>query len=126
MPTTDNLKWLGGIAAVAGLWVIVTPFVWSVPSEFRWLTVLAGIVIVLTAGYSAYTAHTEERVSRSVAYIAGLTGLFVIISPYAFQISEPNLLLNHFVAGGLVGILTGYSGYVAPAISAPKARGPAV
>lgn len=126
MPTTDNIKWLTGIAAIVGLWVIATPFVWDVPATFLWLAVVVGVGITVLSAYTAYRAHTVGRVSRWVAYLAGFGGLFFILAPYAFQISEPNLLLNNFVAGGLVAILAGYSGYVAPAVSAPTARGPAV
>lgn len=125
MPTTDNIKWLTGIAAIIGLWVIATPFVWDVPATFLWLTVLVGVEITVLSAYTAYKAHTAGQVNRWVAYLAGFGGLFFIMAPYAFQISEPNLLLNNFVAGGLIGILTGYSGYVAPAISAPGAGKPA-
>lgn len=126
MPTADNLKWLGGIAAVVGLWVIATPFVWGLGGRFLWLTVILGVVIAVLSGYTAYLATTEGRVRRSIAYLAAIGGLVVIVSPYAFQISEPNLLLNNFVAGGLIAILAGYSGYVGPAISAPGATDPAV
>lgn len=126
MPTTDNIKWLTGIAAIVGLWVIATPFLWDVPATFLWLTVVVGAGITVLSAYTAYVAHTKGQVSRTIAYLAGFGGLFFIISPYAFQISDPNLLLNNFVVGGVIAILSGYSGYVAPAISAPGARGPAV
>lgn len=123
MLTIENIKWFGGIAALGGLWVVVTPFLWPVPSAFRWTTVVVGLGIVLLAGYTAYEAHREARVRRYVAYLAGLAGLFVILSPYAFQVSHPNLLLNNFIVGGVIAALTGYSGYVAPALSARAPTG---
>lgn len=125
MTTIENLKTLGAIATVVGLWVIISPFLWSVPSSFLWTMVATGVVVTALSAYTAYVAHNERRVSRTVAYLAGFGGLFVIISPYAFQVSEPNLLLNNFVAGGIIAVLTGYSGYVGPALSAPEARRPA-
>lgn len=120
--SVENITRFTGLAALLGLWVVVSAFLWSVPGGYRWSVVVVGLAITVLSGYTAYLTHSGGQVRRSVAYLAGLGGLYVIMSPYAFGVSEPNLLLNNFVAGGLIGILTGYSGYVGPVVSTPEAR----
>lgn len=116
-PTINTVKKLCYVAAVLGLWVIVSPFLWSVPTGYVASTVLAGLLITLLTGYTAYQAGSG-RINRYYMYIAGLAGLYVIVSPYAFAIGTPNLLLNSFVSGGLIAVAAGYSGYVSPMVTA--------
>lgn len=125
-PTIDTVKKLCYIAAVLGLWVIVSPFLWSVPNTFVISSVIAGIVITVLSGYTAYQAGSSGNINRYLLYIAAIAGLYVIISPYAFGVGAPNLLLNNFVTGGLIAVTAGYSGYVTPIVTAVgPARQPA-
>lgn len=116
-PTVDTVKKLCYVAAVLGLWVIVSPFLWAVPTGYVASTVVVGLLITLLTGYTAYQTGSG-RVNRYYLYIAGIAGLYVIISPYAFAIGTPNLLLNSFVSGGLIAVAAGYSGYVTPMVTA--------
>lgn len=117
MASLKTVQWACSIAALVGVWIIVSPFVWAgLPGAFLGSNVVMGALIVILAGYTAYLASNDQPVKRYAAYIAGLAGLWVILSPFALGITNANVLFNNFVSGGVVAVLTGYSGYVGPAL----------
>lgn len=122
-PTIDTIQRLCGLAAIVGLWATISPFLWAgeVSGGFLWSSVVIGAVITLLAAYASYMAYSENQVRRYAAYLAGFGGLYVVLSPYFFGETAPNLLLNTFFTGLVIAILTGYSAYVAPAVTPPEA-----
>lgn len=59
----DDPLSVGGASLVAllGLWMIVAPFVFEVPTEAAfWNDVVVGALVALIAGYSAYEARDVE------------------------------------------------------------------
>lgn len=50
--------WSSGLAALLGLWMIVTPFVYAgVGTAATWSGVISGIVVAVLSGYNAYRAN---------------------------------------------------------------------
>lgn len=60
---TTTTKWLAGTNAVLGLWLIVVPFVFDVPTAAMWNAVIVGTLIAVFGGYNTYAA-TERSGSR--------------------------------------------------------------
>lgn len=125
MTTSDILRLINGIAVLVAVSMIVSPLLGAVLSAFLWGNVVGGVVIVLLAGYNAYLAHDGEPVNRYVAYLAGFGGLWLIMFPFGILVEAPNVLLANFLAGGMIAILTGYTGYVGPSVSDRGASGQA-
>lgn len=54
--------WVIGLAALLGLWMIATPFVYeSVSDAVLYSDVLSGAVVAILGGYDTYMAQREER-----------------------------------------------------------------
>lgn len=54
--------WVIGLAALLGLWMIATPFVYeSVSDAVLYSDVVGGAVVAILGGYDAYMAQREER-----------------------------------------------------------------
>lgn len=57
--------WASGLAALLGLWMIVTPFVYGVASAMMWSGIVSGIVVAVLSGYSAYDLNRSERATAA-------------------------------------------------------------
>jgi hypothetical protein len=57
-----SLAWLNWIAAVLGLWLIVSPFVagYTIVFDVVWSNFLPGVLIVLCSGLTGYFAMKAE------------------------------------------------------------------
>lgn len=55
-------EWGGWLAALFGLWVLISPFVLSgniASGNPYWINIISGIVVAILAGYAAYTLRTR-------------------------------------------------------------------
>lgn len=112
MPTTKYPKWLTVLSAVLGVWVIATPFVWSIPETMLYSNVAAGAIITLVAGYGAYLLSQDEPIHLAIPVITGVLGLWVLVSPFAFGEIVEAALASNVIAGILVFAMAAYVGYV--------------
>jgi hypothetical protein len=57
-----NLAWLNWVAAVLGLWLIVSPFVagYAIVLDVVWSNFLPGVLIVICSGLAGYFAMKAE------------------------------------------------------------------
>ncbi|MFB6186419.1 MAG: SPW repeat protein [Halobacteriaceae archaeon] len=60
--TTNSLgEWSGWIAAVTGLWILVSPFVLTgsiTAGTAMWSTIVAGVIAFILAAYTGYHLHS--------------------------------------------------------------------
>lgn len=115
-------KWASWLAAVVGLWVLVSPFVLGgtiASGVAMWSNVAAGVVIAVLSAYGAYAILTSAELETNSlkegsGWIAGLAGLWILVSP--FVLSGPigaGTAMWSTVAGGVVAlVLAAYAGYV--------------
>lgn len=57
-------RWAGWLAAIVGLWVLVTAFIWGSggpgnPTTLFWSNVAAGLVIAILASYAGAQASSS-------------------------------------------------------------------
>lgn len=110
---TEATKWLAGINAVLGLWLIAAPFVFSgVPQTSVWNAVIVGALIAIIGGYNWYLTTQDKEVSTSGAGLNTLLGLWLIAAPFLFN-PGTTMLWNNVIVGAAVAILAGYNTYVA-------------
>lgn len=58
---SQTLEWAGWIAALFGLWILVSPFVLTgsiTGGNPYWSNIISGIVVAVLAGYAAYGLRT--------------------------------------------------------------------
>jgi hypothetical protein len=114
-------KWASWLAALVGLWVLVSPFVLSGSigsGTAMWSNVAAGIVISALAGFGAYSFRTAAEVAANTpgewsGWIAALAGIWIVVSPFVLSglIATGTVMWGNVVAGVVALILAGYTGY---------------
>lgn len=118
-------KWASWLAALVGLWVLVSPFVLSGPiasGTAMWSNVVAGIAIAVLTAYGAYSIRTAAETSSNSlgewsGWIAALAGVWILVSPFVQSgtITAGTPMWSN-VAGGLVAlVLAAFAGYSHPA-----------
>ncbi|MFB6075199.1 MAG: SPW repeat protein [Haloarculaceae archaeon] len=61
-----SVVWTSALAALLGLWMIATPFVYSgVSSTMMWSGVISGVVVAILSGYDAYDANRSGRTAAA-------------------------------------------------------------
>jgi hypothetical protein len=114
----------GWIAALVGIWVLITPFFWGTATGsgawggggawLYWSNVISGIVIAILAGYSARSGNS------GAGWLAALVGIWVLITPFFWGAMSGAglawwggggawLYWSNVISGIVVAILAGYS-----------------
>lgn len=107
-----------GLAALVGLWVLVSPFVLSGPfasGTAMWSTVVAGVLIAVLAAYGAYAIRTsvDDSTAEWSGWIAALAGVWILLSPFVLtgSIGSGAPMWSSVVGGVVALVLAGYAGY---------------
>lgn len=106
MTQSGTMKLLSGLAALVGVWIVLSPFTFASTETALWNNVIAGAAILLLAGYNYYRLINEQATMVGAMALVALLGLWTIIAPFAFQIGSEALLWSNVVAG-LLGLLFG-------------------
>lgn len=117
--TGSLTKWASWLAALVGLWVLVSPFVLSGPftsGTAMWSNVVAGIVVFVLAAFAAYelrTAVPGSEWSEWSGWLAALAGLWILASPFVLtgSITAGNPMYSNVAAGIVAAALAAYAGY---------------
>lgn len=114
-------KWGSWLAALVGLWVVVSPFVLTgsiADGTPMWSNGLAGIVVLVLAAFGAYTVRTSAETATNSAgewsgWVAALAGLWILVSPFVLGgvIQEGAAMWSNAAAGVVALILAAYAGY---------------
>lgn len=121
LPTESGsfAKWASWLAAILGLWVLVSPFVLT--GEIATGTpilsnVIAGILVLVLGGFGAYTLRTttpgENEPAELGGWIAAIAGLWILVSPFVLsgEIASGTPLYSNVVAGFVALVLAAYAG----------------
>ncbi len=120
-PSGSTAKYACWLAAVVGLWVLVSPFVLSGAigtGTPMYATVVAGLLVVVLSGFAAYAIRTGAETAafstpEIAAWLAALVGLWVLVSPFVLSgtIASGTPMWSSVGAGIVVAILAGYVGF---------------
>lgn len=111
----DVAGWAGWIAALFGLWVLVSPFVLSGAlgsGSALYSNVISGIVVAVLAGYAAWTHQADGHMAPAWSgWIAALAGLWILASPFflAGPIGAGAALYSNVIAGVIALVLSAYA-----------------
>lgn len=107
-------KYASSIAALAGLWAFVAPFLWEVGGALTWSNWAAGALVAVLAGYNAWWLHAEESAYDPAATLALLAGLWLVVAPFLLSAGVAAFQWSTVAAGALTAVLVGYGLYSAP------------
>jgi len=111
----DVESWSGWIAALFGLWVLISPFVLA--GSFgsggaMYSTVISGIIIAVLAGYEATSLQRAGLTGRAWSgWIAALSGLWILASPFFIggAIGAGGPLYSNVIVGFVALVLSAYA-----------------
>lgn len=112
MDSDKYSPWLSLLSAVLGLWIIATPFVWSLPETLYWSNIAAGAIIALVAGFGAYRRFQDAPLHLAVPIIVAVLGLWVVVSPFAFADVAQGAVASNVIGGILVLAFSAYVAYL--------------
>lgn len=109
------------LAALVGLWLIVSSFVLTGSIESgtpMWSTVVAGVIILVLPAFAAYAIRSTAEAAKNstgelAAWLAAIVGLWIIASPFVLTgaVESGTVLYSNIGAGAIAFILAGYAGY---------------
>lgn len=117
--TGSLAKWSSWLAALVGLWVLVSPFVLTgtiASGTAMWSNVVAGVLVLVLAAYGAYEHRSSAAASGATewsGWIASLAGLWILVSPFVLTgtIASGNPMYSNVIAGLVAAVLAAYAGY---------------
>lgn len=132
MDPAEQGKWLSGIVALLGIWLLIQAVWFELVAAQFWNDAIVGALLLALGAYNYYRRAAEETGNVGVAGLVALFGLWLIVSPFLLTPSVgavevgANVSFWNDVFVGLVALIVGaYSAYTARETSgtvAPTAR----
>jgi hypothetical protein len=116
---SESGKWISAIIALAGLWLVIEPFLIDpiIMGNF-WNDIVVGVLLIVLGGYNYYRRTNEKLGSTAAAALAALLGLWLIVAPFVYDldigVAEVTTELgfwNDVIVGLIVLLLGAYSAY---------------
>lgn len=107
-PSGDMVRWASGLNIIAGLWLIISPFVlgFSSHTTVMWNAVVVGVIVAVLAAIRASGRYDQPWLS----WINVLLGIWLFVSPWVLgRASITSVLWNSVVLGVIVFVLAGWS-----------------
>jgi len=128
----ENGKWVSGLIALLGLWLVAAALVFEMVEANFWNHVLVGALLAAVGGYN-YVRRSDRRMgNKAAAAFAALLGLWLIVSPFVVdtEIAGTDVeavtevgFWNPIIVGGIVFLLGAYSAYEAREIRSARTTG---
>lgn len=120
---TDVMQWVSALAAIAGLWIVASPFLYGATDTAYWNNTLVGTGIFLLAGSNFLRLTRDRLASVGAASLAVLLGLWVVVSPFLIEMGSGTLGTSTTIAGLVVVALSAYNAYANRRATAPQRAG---
>lgn len=117
---TDAIQWISALAALVGLWIIASPFVYEATDTAYWNNTLVGTGIFLLAGYNFVRLSRDRLASTGIASLAVLLGVWTAISPSLLEMGSTTLATSTTVSGVIVALLCAYNAYTNSKADTPE------
>ena len=75
-------KWLSGIIALIGAWMILQGFLFDMVASQFWNDVIVGALLLLAGGYNYSRRGRDQVGSVGAAAVAALLGLWLVAAPF--------------------------------------------
>ncbi len=108
-PAANTVRWASGLNALAGIWVIIAPFVLGysvVTGVAKTNDVVVGFVVLVLAAIRFFGAYIQAWLS----WINALLGLWLIIAPFVLGYSPVQAaMVNDIIMGIIIAVLATWS-----------------
>lgn len=100
--TINQAKTASGINILAGIWLIIAPFVlgYSAVPESTWNDVIVGAAVIIVAAIKI----SKPLSAAGVSWINVLLGVWLIIAPFVLTYETTEALWNDIILGCIVAI----------------------
>lgn len=119
------MQWVSGLAALVGLWLVASPFLFESTDTAVWNDTLVGTAIFALAGYNFVRMSRDRLAAVGVAALVILLGLWAAVSPYVIDMGSDTLLLSTVASGLIIAALSTFNAYLnnkADVAEQPRAR----
>jgi hypothetical protein len=84
---TERGKWVSALIALAGVWLVVEALLFDVLLLGNvWNDIIVGVALIALGGYNFFKRANEEIGSGAVAGLSALLGLWLILSPFVYDV----------------------------------------
>lgn len=77
-------KWLSGIIALLGLWMLLQAFLFDIVASQFWNDAIVGALLLVVGGYNYSRRGSDQIGSVGAAAVAALLGLWLVAAPFLF------------------------------------------
>ncbi|AHF99257.1 hypothetical protein HALLA_10715 [Halostagnicola larsenii XH-48] len=120
---TDAMQWVSALAALVGLYIVASPFLFDATETAIWNDTLVGTGIFLLAGYNFIRMTRDRLASVGVASLTVLLGLWALISPALIEMGSNELATGTAISGAVVAALAAYTAYANNSADTPERAG---
>jgi drug/metabolite transporter (DMT)-like permease len=109
-------KWMSLVIGTLGAWLLVSPWLFGLEfgDAMGLNSVLTGALLAILGGYNFSRRAAERLASAALAGVAALLGLWLLVTPWIFELTLADAVAwNVIVVGLLVAALGLYSSYEA-------------
>lgn len=117
---TDTMQWVSALAALVGLYIVASPFLFEATNTAIWNDTLVGTAIFLLAGYNFVRMTRDRLASVGVASLTVLLGLWALVSPALIEMGSNQLATGTAISGAVVAVLAAYTAYANNSADAPE------
>ncbi len=109
------VKWLGGLSAIVGAWLVIAPFVLGMTSTSAfWNEITVGIVALILG-----LSQLANPANAWPSWVNLIAAIWLIASPYMFNPTESVAYTNAVVSGLILGALALSDGLVIGSTMSP-------
>jgi SPW repeat len=115
----DQIKWASGLNALAGLWLIVSPFVLSYSNlqGAMWDDMILGVVI----GAIALARFSGAYMQAWLSWVNLVLSAWIFVSPFVLGFTSNQVALwDNLIFGAVVFLLAGRSALASPRTAATR------
>ena len=105
------MQWVSGLAALVGLWLVASPFLFESTDTAVWNDTLVGTAIFALAGYNFVRMSRDRLAAVGVAALVILLGLWAVASPYIIDMGSETLQISTVISGIVVAALAAFNTY---------------
>ena len=105
------MQWVSGLAALVGLWLVASPFLFEATDTAVWNDTLVGTAIFALAGYNFVRMSRDRLAAVGVAALVVLLGLWAAASPYIIDMGSDTLRNSTMISGVVVAALAAFNAY---------------
>ena len=113
-------KWLSGLIALFGAWMIVQSFLFGMVDSQFWNDIIVGALLLIVGGYNYSRRGSDKVGSVGAAAVAALLGLWLVAAPFMFgwgrgvtEATNPLVFWNDIIVGLITLAIGAFSAYAA-------------